>query len=97
MLLAGAVLFAQPPETIPFAAKNGGVVYTHKKHYERVGGKCDTCHPKIFPQSREPINYKQASHRAAEGRRSSCATCHAVGGTAFAADSNCIRCHQRAR
>src|SRR5438270_11135317 len=52
-----------PPETIVFEAKNGNVTFTHRKHFERVQSKCDTCHPKIFPQSREPINYKKANHR----------------------------------
>ena len=82
-----------PPKTILFQASNGDVTFTHQKHFERVGGKCDTCHPKIFPQSREPINYKKAKHRSAEAAYTSCAHCHAVGGTSFAADSNCIKCH----
>jgi c(7)-type cytochrome triheme protein len=82
-----------PPETILFEAKNGNVTFTHRKHYERVNNKCDTCHPKIFPQSREPINYKKANHRVAEAMYMSCGTCHAVGASSFAADSNCQKCH----
>ena len=82
-----------PPKTILFPSGRGDVTFTHQKHFERVGGKCDTCHPKVFPQAREPINYKKASHRAAEASYTSCAHCHAVGATAFAADSNCIKCH----
>ncbi len=82
-----------PPETILFPAKNGDVVFTHVKHIERVQGKCETCHPKIFPQSREPLNYKKANHRIAEATYMSCAVCHAVGATSFAADSNCQKCH----
>src|SRR5271169_3737279 len=82
-----------PPETILFEAKNGNVTFTHRKHFERVQSKCDTCHPKIFPQSREPINYKKANHRVAEAMYTSCGTCHAVGATSFAADSNCQKCH----
>ena len=82
-----------PPETIVFEAKNGNVTFTHRKHYERVQSKCDTCHPKIFTQSREPINYKKANHRVAEAMYTSCGTCHAVGATSFAADSNCQKCH----
>ncbi len=82
-----------PPDTILFESKYGNVTYTHKKHYERLGGDCSVCHTKVFPQSREPINYKKALHRAAEASRTSCAYCHAVGGTSFAADSNCIKCH----
>jgi c(7)-type cytochrome triheme protein len=82
-----------PPDTIVFQASNGNVTFDHKKHYERVGGNCSVCHTKVFPQSRAPLNYKKASHRAAEGSLTSCAYCHAVGGSSFAADSNCLKCH----
>jgi len=82
-----------PPDTILFEASNGNVTFDHKKHYERVGGNCSVCHPKVFQQSRAPLNYKKASHRAAEASLTSCADCHAVGGTSFAADSNCLKCH----
>jgi c(7)-type cytochrome triheme protein len=82
-----------PPDTILFEASNGNVTFDHKKHYERVGGDCSVCHPKVFPQSKAPLNYKKASHRASEASLSSCAHCHAVGGTSFAADSNCLKCH----
>jgi c(7)-type cytochrome triheme protein len=82
-----------PPDTILFEASNGNVTFDHKKHYERVGGNCSVCHTKVFPQSRAPLNYKKASHRAAEASLTSCAYCHAVGGSSFAADSNCLKCH----
>jgi c(7)-type cytochrome triheme protein len=84
---------AAPPDTILFEASNGNVTFDHKKHYERDGGDCSVCHPKVFPQSRAPLNYKKASHRASEASLTSCAHCHAVGGTSFAADSNCLKCH----
>jgi len=83
-----------PPETIEFqSSRDGNVIFTHKKHFDRVSGDCSTCHDKIFTQSREPINYGKALHRAAEAKRTACASCHAIGGTAFAADSNCTKCH----
>jgi c(7)-type cytochrome triheme protein len=82
-----------PPDTILIASKYGDVTYTHKQHYDRVGGDCSVCHTKVFPQSLAPLNYKKALHRAAEASMTSCAYCHAVGGSAFAADSNCIKCH----
>jgi c(7)-type cytochrome triheme protein len=82
-----------PPETILFPSKSGDVTFTHQKHYERLGGDCSMCHTKLFPQSLAQLNYKKALHRAAEADRTSCAFCHAVGGTSFAADSNCIKCH----
>src|ERR1700758_2175181 len=61
-----------PPDTIVFEASNGNVTFDHKKHYERVNGDCSVCHPKIFPQSRAPLNYKKASHRASEASLTSC-------------------------
>src|SRR5262245_21392106 len=85
--------YVPPPDTIPFEASNGNVTFDHKKHYERVNGDCSVRHPKVFPQSRAPLNYKKASHRASEASLTSCAHCHAVGATAFAADSNCLKCH----
>jgi c(7)-type cytochrome triheme protein len=83
-----------PPDTIVFDNKYGKVTFTHKMHYERVNGDCSTCHPAIFPQAREPINYGKALHRAAEATGTACAACHRVGGTSFAADSNCVKCHE---
>jgi|GEM_PF-561292 len=83
-----------PPDTILFENKYGNVTFTHKMHYERVQGDCSTCHPAIFHQSREPINYGKALHRAAEASGTACAACHRVGGSAFAADSNCVKCHE---
>jgi len=82
-----------PPETMVFANTYGDVTFTHKRHFDRVGGNCSTCHTAIFPQSREDINYKKALHRAAEASKRACAFCHRVGGSSFAADSNCTKCH----
>lgn len=83
-----------PPETIVFDNKYGKSVFTHKLHYERVNGDCAVCHNKIFPQSRAPINYGKAQHRVAEAEGTACAYCHRVGGTSFAADSHCVKCHE---
>ena len=83
-----------PPDTIVFDNKYGKSTFNHKLHYERVKGDCTVCHTKVFPQSREPINYGKALHRAAEARETACAACHRVGGTSFAADSNCVKCHE---
>ncbi len=83
----------EPPDTILIESPYGNVTFTHKKHYERVNGDCTKCHPKIFPQSRAPLNYKKALHRAAEASMTSCAYCHSIGNSAFAADSNCTKCH----
>jgi len=83
-----------PPDTIVFDNKYGKATFTHKLHYERVNGDCTVCHTKIFPQSRAPINYGKALHRVAEAEGTSCAFCHRVGGTSFAADSHCVKCHE---
>ena len=83
-----------PPDTIVFDNKYGKSTFNHKLHYERVKGDCTVCHTKVFPQSREPINYGKALHRAAEAKETACAACHRVGGTSFAADSNCVKCHE---
>jgi c(7)-type cytochrome triheme protein len=83
-----------PPETILFPSEYGNVTFTHQKHFERVNGDCATCHPKIFPQALEALNYGKARHRAAEEYKTSCATCHGIQGTAFAAERNCQKCHE---
>jgi c(7)-type cytochrome triheme protein len=85
---------APPPDTMVFENKYGNVTFNHKMHYERVKGECTVCHTKIFPQSRAPINYGKALHRAAEAEGTACAFCHRVGGTSFAADSHCVKCHE---
>jgi c(7)-type cytochrome triheme protein len=90
---AAADVSKTPPDTILIQSPYGNVTFTHAKHYERVNGDCSVCHPKVFPQSLAPLNYKKALHRAAEASMTSCAHCHAVGGTSFAADSNCTKCH----
>lgn len=82
-----------PPETILFPSEYGNVTFTHQKHFERVNGDCATCHPKIFPQTLDALNYGKARHRAAEEYKTSCATCHGIQGTAFAAERNCQKCH----
>lgn len=84
---------AKPPEKIVFMAKNGDVTFQHQKHIERANGKCDTCHTKLFPQSREPINFKANLHKTAEANKSACAGCHVQGGAAFATAGNCNKCH----
>ncbi len=83
-----------PPEFIEFPNSYGKATFTHKKHFDRVNGACDTCHPKIFPQALEPIDYGVARHRRAEEYKTSCAVCHDINGTAFAAERNCQRCHE---
>lgn len=82
-----------PPETILFVSEYGNVTFTHQQHFERVNHDCATCHPKIFPMAREPLNYGKARHRSAEEYGTSCAACHGIKATAFAAERNCQKCH----
>jgi c(7)-type cytochrome triheme protein len=86
-----------PPDTIFFPSEYGNVTFTHRKHFERVNGDCAACHPKIFPMARAPLNYGKARHRSAEEYGTSCATCHGIKATAFAAERNCQKCHEMGR
>lgn len=88
-----AVAKGEPVDAMLIQSPYGDVLFTHKKHYERVNGDCPTCHAKVFPQSLAPLNYKKALHRSAEASMTLCAFCHSIGNSAFAADSNCTRCH----
>jgi c(7)-type cytochrome triheme protein len=85
------------PDKIVFKAKTGDVTYDHKKHTDREKDNCASCHPKLFPQSKAPINFKAAMHKTAEAAKSSCASCHVEKGTAFASKGNCTKCHVKAK
>ena len=89
----------KPPEKVVFQAKTGNVTYDHKKHLEREKGKCETCHPKHFPQSQAPINFKSAMHKTADAAKSACAACHYEKGPAFATKANCAngKCHVKGK
>jgi len=84
----------EPPDTINFPSSYGPVAFTHKMHIERVNSDCSTCHPKVFPQALEPLDYGKSRHRVAEEFKKSCATCHGITGTAFAAERNCQKCDE---
>lgn len=84
---------AHPPDEILLASEYGDVVFTHRKHYERVNGDCSTCHPAVFPMSLAPLDYGKARHRVAEEYQTSCATCHGINTEAFTSERNCERCH----
>ena len=87
----------QPPkEKIVFTAKTGNVSFDHATHVKAEKGKCDTCHPKLFPQSRAPINFKAGMHKPAEAAKTSCGACHYPGGPSFETKGNCNKCHVKA-
>jgi c(7)-type cytochrome triheme protein len=81
------------PAKIPFQSAAGEVAFDHAKHLTRTNGDCTACHDKYFPMERADLRYKANLHRAAEAARTSCAGCHAPGGTAFASERECARCH----
>jgi c(7)-type cytochrome triheme protein len=84
-----------PPETIVFTAKNGNVTFNHAAHTKRANNDCQTCHDKLFPQSRAPINFKAGLHKTAEAAKTSCGGCHTPGGPAFESKGNCAKCHAK--
>jgi c(7)-type cytochrome triheme protein len=85
----------KPPAKVVFTTKMGDVTFDHAKHLARVDGKCDTCHTKLFPQSKDPINFKANMHKTAEAAKASCAGCHVAGGPAFVVAANCAKCHMK--
>jgi c(7)-type cytochrome triheme protein len=95
MVLSMGVVTAadKGPEKIVFKSKMGNVTFDHAKHQEREKGDCKVCHPKLFPQSKAPINFGKGMHKPAEAAKTSCAGCHVAGGQAFATKGNCNKCH----
>jgi c(7)-type cytochrome triheme protein len=85
----------QPPAKVMFSTKMGDVTFDHAKHLARVDGKCETCHTKLFPQSKDPINFKPNMHKTAEAAKAACAGCHVMGGPAFVVTGNCAKCHMK--
>jgi c(7)-type cytochrome triheme protein len=85
---------AAGPAKFVFQSKTGPVTYPHAAHIAQESGKCETCHPAIFPKSsRAPLKYNFAGHKPYEQVKSSCGFCHREGGKAFKAEGNCSRCH----
>ena len=93
LLVALAAFAADEPDKIVFESKMGNVTFDHKGHTEKAEGDCTACHDKLFPQSREPINFKDKMHKTAEAEKTSCGGCHHEGGTAFASKGKCKDCH----
>ncbi len=83
----------EPPEKLVFDSKMGNVTFDHAAHVARENKECTGCHDKLFPQSRDPLNYKKGMHKPAEASKSSCGGCHHAGGPAFENKGNCKKCH----
>ena len=95
LTLSGAAASEKVPDKLVFESKLGNVTFDHAKHVERENAACTACHPKPFPQSRDPINFKKGMHKPAEAQKASCASCHVAGGKSFASKGNCKKCHVR--
>lgn len=92
-LVALVLAVTQPAGAVPpgFTLKfdgngEGEVVFTGARHTGK-GMHCENCHFGIFDTSRS-AQIKRADHK----RKQFCFTCH-DGVVAFAARSNCDRCH----
>ena len=88
-----ALLAQKAPDQVVFPSKMGNVTFNHAAHAKRANNDCQTCHPKLFPQSEAPINFKAAMHQTAEAAKTSCAGCHSPGGAAFETKGNSGKCH----
>jgi len=78
---------------VEFDGKGGGkVVFSHENHTEKVGMKCNECHPKIFKMKKGGDDITMAAIK--EGKF--CGACH-NGDKAFEAssDDSCPKCHQK--
>lgn len=84
---------APAPDKITFESKMGNVTFNHAAHVMRAKGDCMTCHDKLFPQSKAPLNFKAGMHKPAEDAKTSCGGCHVAGGAAFEVKGNCAKCH----
>ena len=93
LIVTVVALAADAPEKIVFEAKTGNVTFDHAEHGKRANDDCTVCHDKLFPQSREPINFKAGMHKPAEKAKSSCAACHHPEGNSFEVKGNCKKCH----
>jgi c(7)-type cytochrome triheme protein len=76
-----------------FETSLGTATFNHAQHVNLAKGNCTSCHNNLFPMAKADLNYRAGLHKAAESARSSCAGCHFPGGSAFASEGNCQRCH----
>ena len=69
MLITVALAVVKPPQKLVFETRMGNVTYDHAAHLKRANYKCNTCHTKLFPQSRAPREKASSAGRACGGRR----------------------------
>lgn len=101
-LMVGAfMLFAADAPTKPlvFKGKPKDVSFDHASHVKAAGGKCDACHPKLFPQKMDQAALKFKGgmmHKTAVDAKTSCGACHHPNSEmkgAFDVKGNCAKCH----
>jgi c(7)-type cytochrome triheme protein len=86
------------PEIV-IKAKNGDILFNHKKHSDLAKADCKACHDNLWPQNTTaPIGFKPP-HKPLEAKKASCGACHHQGGAAFSASvpANCKKCHGTAK
>jgi c(7)-type cytochrome triheme protein len=89
----------EAPDEITIKAKNGAILFNHKKHSDTAKADCKVCHDGLWPQNNTtPIGFK-APHKPLEVKKASCGACHHQGGAAFSASvpANCKKCHGTAK
>lgn len=103
-LLIGALMLIAadlkaPTKALIFKGKPKDVAFDHTSHVKAAGGKCETCHPKLFPQKLDQAALKfkgGAMHKAAVDAKTSCGACHHPNPEmkgAFDVKGNCMKCH----
>jgi c(7)-type cytochrome triheme protein len=84
------------PDRIVYEAKTGAVTFDHAKHVEAAKNDCKACHDSLFKQAKGDLGgYKDGMHKKAEADKTSCASCHVAGGSAFGSKGNCAKCHEK--
>ncbi len=82
------------PGVMNFQTALGTATFDHAQHVRDSDGRCQDCHNSLFEMNRADLAFGGDDlHKAAEAAKSSCAGCHVAGGTSFAAENNCEKCH----
>ncbi len=79
----GDVVYTEPVEA---------VLFSHKVHVEDMGFDCDACHDSLFGMSSLEAQKNADFNMQGLYDGKYCGGCHTEGG-AFAADTQCARCH----
>jgi len=88
-----------PAKHLIFKGKPKDVAFDHTSHLKTAGVKCETCHPKLFPQKFDQAALKfkgGAMHKTAVDAKTSCGACHHPNSEmkgAFDVKGNCLKCH----